>query len=176
MATDGWAEFAVDLAATLVDLHEDQVCTVWVRRPAKLPEPATQGVLRRMLDAALRRQVRDTDPFVQFFWMCGCLYGNCGGAADSDGWVQLTAQQQAGIEALGWARATGKDRDRWGYPNYRSYFPHADGVLSRPPGEPVRQPYPEAVYIDQAARLAVDTLRGPLGADTPRKLRVTRGR
>ncbi len=122
------------------------------------------------------RQTRDTDPFVAFVRMRDSLYGNCGGPADSDGWVRLTGEQQAGIEALGWARATGEERDHWGYPNYRVYFPHGKQGLADPSYDPPFPPYDEGVNFDEAARLAVDTLRGPLGADTPRKLTVIRSR
>lgn len=181
VATDDWAVFAADLAATLPDLHPDQICTISVPRggttPAQARAAAKVGLIRTLLDVLKRRrQARDTDPFVSFFRMRNSLYGECGGPTDSDGWVRLTAEQQAGIEALGWARATGKERDHWGYPNYCVYFPHWEGVLCRPTGQQVTLPYPAAVDVDRAVRLAIDTLRGPLGADTPRKLTVDRSR
>ncbi len=116
---------------------------MWVPRGGTPPAPLAQvGVIRGLLDVLHLRQTRDTDPFVEFFRMQEILFGNCGGPADSDGWVRLTVEQQAGIEALGLARATGKERDHWGYPNYRVYFPHWDGVLSRPTGKQVELPYP----------------------------------
>ncbi len=180
VATDDWARFHADLVVTLADLgltHEGQMLNISVTRPQKpdVQEPRV-GPLRRLIRAALGRQGRDMDPLLQFYRMRDSLYGECAGPADSDGWVKLTPEQQVGIETLGWARATGKDRGRWGYPNYCVYFPHRDGKLYDPHYDGPFPPYAEGVDIEEAARLAVDTLRGPLGADTPRKLTVIRGK
>lgn len=177
--TEDWAQFRADLAATLADLgrtQEGQMVNISVRREERpVASGPRMGPGRRLIRGVFGTRVRDIDPLIQFYKFAGCLYGETAGPADSDGWVQLSADQQAGIEALGWARATGRDRGRWGYPNYCVYFPHADGVLSQPVRTPVTQPYPEVVDAERAAGLAVDTLRGPLAADTPRKLLVVRG-
>lgn len=176
VTTNGWVEFHTELAATLADLHKGQVCTIFVARSSPAVEPDRRGLARRVVDTVLGRGVRDVEPHVTFFEIHGSLFGECGGPADSDGWVQLTTEQQIGIEALGWARATGEDRARHGYPNYCVYFPHVEGVLSRARPDHVPAPYPELVDIGEAVNLAVDTLRGPLGAATPRKLRVRRSK
>ncbi len=146
-----------------------------LRDPAEeVGEPDRPGIAARLMQSLTRSKPRDEPPALQFFRMDDTLYGECTGPVESGGWVQYSPEQKDQIAALGWAQAEGKDRGRGGYPQYCVYFPHEGGILSRPPEAKVRGDYRQLVDARRAAKLAVHTLRGPLGVSAPDGLTVQR--
>lgn len=168
-----WERFHAELSETLLDLTKGEMLTVEVPRDPP-HEPPRSNLLTRAYWSLTGGGPRDIDPLLQFNRMDLCLYCSCGGPVESGGWVRLSSEQQAQIVALGWAQPEGKDRARWGYPNYWAYFPHEGGTISSPPLERLTGDYRELVDAGAAARLAIDTLGGPLGAESPGGLTVAR--
>lgn len=175
VATTSWEEFRVELRDTLLDLGLNSMLHVRVaswERPA-VAEPAPHGHFAK-LHSLFGGEERDAEPALSFFRMDETLYCDCSGPVEDGGWVRYSTGQKRQLTDLGWAQATGKDRKSWGFPAYCVYFPHEGETLSQ--ARRVFSPgvYRDRVNADWAARLAVDTLQGPLGAQTPEGLRVDR--
>jgi hypothetical protein len=176
VATTSWPEFQAELRDTLLDLGLKSMLHVRVRdwaRPAAAEPAAAHGHFAK-LHSLFGGEERDAEPALSFFRMDEGLYGDCSGPVEDGGWVRYSAEQRRQITDLGWAQATGKDRGMWGFPAYCVYFPHEGELLSRPLKALIPGSYRDLVDVGRAARLAVDTLRGPLGAATPEGLRVDR--
>jgi hypothetical protein len=176
VATTSWPEFQAELRDTLLDLGLKSMLHVRVRdwaRPAAAEPAAAHGHFAK-LHSLFGGEERDAEPALSFFRMDETLYCACTGPVEDGGWVRYSTEQKLQITDLGWEQATGNGREMWGFPDYCLYFPHEGETLSRP--RRVFSPgcYRDRVDADWAARLAVDTLQGPLGAATPEGLRVDR--
>lgn len=171
-----WEQLAAELGETFLDFTKGQIFYVQVRRAVedKQVEPERPSLIRRLRGSLTGHGPGNADPLVQFYRMDFCLYCECAGPAESGGSVQLSPEQQEQILALGWAQPEGKNRARWGYPNYCAYFPHEGGRISIPPVQMLAGDYRDLVDAPRAAQLAIDTLRGPLDAPSPDRLTIVR--
>lgn len=172
-----WQQFHAELSETLLDLTKGEILTVEVLRepPVEPAEPdTTQNRVTRLIRSLTRSEPCDEAPLLQFFRMDLCLYCECAGPVESGGWVRYSAEQQQQIAALGWAQPVGKDRKRWGYPQYCAYFPHEGETISLPPVQRLTGDWRDLVDAPAAAGLAIDTLRGPMGVTSTGGLTVVR--
>lgn len=171
----GWATFHAQLTDVLRGMlwqnaFSYDMFNLELATPSRedLPEPPSR--LRWWLRG---RRGRTGAPWLSFMRADECLYLTFSGPVEDGGWVILSPRQRAGLEALGWKQSqrSRRDRKRWSWPHYCAYFPVGPGGVGDPSNLP-RGLYEEMVDFGAAAHLAVDTLRGPLGAQAPEDLRV----
>ncbi|MGQ0630727.1 MAG: TY-Chap domain-containing protein [Sporichthyaceae bacterium] len=170
-----WAQFEVDLAATLVDLADTGLLTLSLPERADDPRLVKPSWWRRIFGP---EAPSDFDPWVQFFRLGNCLSCECGGPADGRlrGPVRISPAQQQQLTEIGWRPGWVERPTDPPHPNYRVYFPHHGDDPGEIPEDPALDlPYPAAVDASAAAQLAVDTFRDVFGYLAPGVLAVKRG-
>lgn len=171
LASGDWDHFRAGLVAVLLDQNDGGMFNVQLKAEVV---PPVRAPARSLLGRLLGRHRHSIPPALQFFRIEECLFCACVGPLEDGGGAALSAAQQSAIRRLGWRQATGDQRERFGWPAFRAYFPHEGEDIAVPPSLPPPGPYPKNVDAERAARLAIDTLRGPLGARTPQDLTVSR--